>query len=266
MKFLFEANNIGILKGNTIIEWEEGLTIVVGGNGTGKTTIFHALQEANKSSSIKLKLDGFSFFMPKELEFLSFISEDSLMFTQLLKNNYLTIKSFNLPEEEISLILSKSIGSVLKNKLDGFSKFGYKKWGENPFQLILSGWKSWKIIDSETKEDISDLFIAVGEQLCLGLVFVSTLRNYLSNYRLPLIIDCLGGRLDSYLRIIVTNYILSLKNVPILLIESPLSIPETLYNKVKYILLYDEKLKSSELIPADSNWRNLVGMNSFSFD
>lgn len=189
-----DLSGLGPFAENQTIRFNKGINVVKGPNGSGKTTIFRALERQYRESSQGQKL-------PKELsEKLVFVGENS-QFTESWGEEIVgaslqlsEVGCMHVLPTLISHHLNQMIAIKVLGKPKGLEPAGSKQF---PFQAAISARGDLLIADFAGVA-AHEVFRASGEQFLLALACNLAIRE-IFNFSDPLVLDNAFGMLDDSL-------------------------------------------------------------------
>ena len=177
-------HNYGIFKGSHDFIFDRQQTLIIGANGTGKTTIVDALVNLGPAAGIKPN------FQTESADMSVHVSTSGY---RELVNKYgdLIFLGCNAAER----LINGNNASMLIKLLDDKYHDTIKDEVRRIFLALIEG-KSWKL---NAHRDPGTIDLAAGERVCLGYATVFAIRNAL-NIDLPVVLDSPYGVLDRELR------------------------------------------------------------------
>ncbi len=174
-------NDYGVFQGLNILVFKRKRTTIVGGNGSGKTTIFNALakpqfagqssliddDEVKRDVPVKVSIAGCAEFI-KNYQRLIFLGSDAAQ---------------TLACERQQMMSEYGIDSEQQQKIRDQER-------KNFSQLLCNKPSQIKI-----HQDLNPDFMATGEMVCLGYAFVFAVRKVLQ-FNPPVVFDSPYGMLD----------------------------------------------------------------------
>jgi len=183
-------NNYGIFSGSQELDFSRHRTLILGRNGTGKTTIVNALAQLGPVQGVK----------PNNRAMRPDMSVDVVTKgnRDLVKEHssliFLSSESRELPmfnqEAPFTGMLSHQNGEAVRTEA----------WETLHAMLYRKPWKA------ESRKDLSPLTMAAGEQVCFVFAYAFAVRKVL-NLDLPVVLDSPYSRIDSQQRWAVRTFL-----------------------------------------------------------
>jgi len=183
VRFLkLQLKNYGIFLGSNKINFDRRRTLIVGMNGTGKTTIVNAL--ANLGPATGVKPNHQAMHSEMSVEVVTEGNRNLITKYGSLIFLYSEFPELNMPDNENSLtyVFDQHQLKAIKNEAKGI------------FQSVLSR-NSGKM---EANKDLNHNTMAAGEKVCLSYAYAFAVRKILT-LDLPVVFDSPYARLDKWL-------------------------------------------------------------------
>lgn len=225
---LFEFNSIKIKDhkifcGENIINFNENITLIVGENGTGKTTIFNALKYAIDANNNALYDNEIT------LEY-SGNTSDIIQYIDIMFISDVEILSLEQDDTAINRCLDK-------NDKDRFHEIT-----KTYFKNICS----YKTSEIKSYPDLDPSYMAMGTRICLAYSKLFAIRDVMQ-LNLPLILDSLMGPLDLLLRDGLIDF-LSCNNYQKIILASPYELNSRLLESASTVYTINYENNQSKIV------------------
>jgi hypothetical protein len=213
-----DVSGLGPFGEGNVLRFRDGLTLICGGNGLGKTTIARAL----RGNSPDARLEHVGCLDPCVPDWLIYFEEALLpgggdrytALTDLLTTGVFSSVDWRLFEEAITLGLRE----MLEVKVLGTSKFSGVISSSQQIELKIEEDGCLSITDSITGQDLNWGFRAQGERMVLYLAINRAIRSQVSTeLDVPFVVDANLSVLDMDLLSKVIEFIESMAGQIILL-------------------------------------------------
>ena len=218
-----DISGVGPFGEGNVLHFSDGLTLICGGNGLGKTTIARALRGDNPDA----RLEHSGYLDPSIPDWLIYFEEALRLpgggdrYTALM--DLLATRMFSkLDWRQLEDAITLGIREMLEVKVLGLSKFSGVISSSQQIKLKIEEDGYLNIIDGITGQDLNWGFRAEGERFVLYLAINRALRLQVSSeVDLPFVVDANLSVLDTGLLSEVQRFIENMGAQVILLERCP---------------------------------------------
>jgi hypothetical protein len=212
-----DVSRLGPFDSDQLLCIPDGLTLVAGRNGTGKTTIAEALRreyygaKRTTSESRDQEVPSWLIFFNDSVQ-MPYAGAHCAPLASLMSCR----REFFTRRRDIESDLTKNIRLLLRDKIEGrVSKFSTRV--TSPEQMLVTLIDDGAVVvATESGEQIIDCFQAIGEKLALYLSINATVRNLLC-LDIPFVVDSQLCQLDKALLSVCYHFVAEVSKQSIVL-------------------------------------------------